>query len=234
MHKFKKSLSAKILGVALFASVWPNAFAVVLAPGDTAALAGTTALLRPELAGLVLVDTERPWTIATPQGNLTGRVQDRVVREDASGTLDFYTRVFVDTVPDIETLAPSPFNGIVIANRSSYATFTTDVDWRIDGEGNTAPSEASRSVDGSVVSFLFGNSHVTPTDLPDGSKFFFIQTNATAYNALGSMELSAVPDASANFKTSFSVYQPVPEPSSVALMLAGLVGLAMVVARRTQ
>jgi hypothetical protein len=232
MRKFNKSLGAKLLGVALFVSPLPSAFAVVLSPGDTVALGGTTAAARPELAGLVLVDTIRPWTITTSQGNITGRVQDRVVRENVSGTLDFYTRLFVDSVPDFPGPTPPPFSGVQVVDRSSYTGFNTDVDWRIDGLGNTAPSEASRSVDGSMVSFLFGNGRVTPADLPDGSKFFFIKTNATAFNALGLMDLGTNAGAANNFMTSFNVYQPVPEPSSMAVLLAGLVAVCVVAFRQ--
>jgi hypothetical protein len=51
MRQVYKKLGAKALGAALLVSVFPSAFAVVLAPGDTAALSGTTVLAEPELAG---------------------------------------------------------------------------------------------------------------------------------------------------------------------------------------
>jgi len=230
MRKFSSNLGAKLLGVALFVSALPSAFAVVLSPGDTSVpLPGTTSALRPELAGLVLVDTIRPWTIMTPQGNITGRVQDRVVRENVSGTLDFYTRLFVDSVPDFP--AP-PFSGVIRTDRSSFAAFATDVDWRIDGLGNIPPTEASRTPDGSTVSFLFGGGRVNPTHLPGGSNFFFVKTNATEFNAQGSMLLSSVAGAPPPFTTSFAAYQPIPEPSAVALLLAGLAGVGVFALRR--
>ena len=49
-------------------------------------LAGTTSAARPELAGLVLADTDTPFTL----DGVSGYVQNRVVREFGTGTLDFY------------------------------------------------------------------------------------------------------------------------------------------------
>jgi hypothetical protein len=187
------------------------------------------------LAGVVLADTTRDWTISTPHGDLKGQIQDRVVKENVAGTLDFYTRIFVTQKPDVPGKGdPGPFTGIEVADRSSFASFLTDVDFRIDGLGNTAPTRASRSADGSLVEFLFGSGRVTIDDQPDGSKFFFIKTNATAFNDLGIMKLGTNPGNSSNFTTSFNVYQPVPEPSSFALLLAGLLSGGFVAYRRSR
>lgn len=235
MRQVHRKLGAKALGATLLVSVLPSAFAVVLTPGDASPLLGTTAALEPELAGTVVADTIRNWTISTPLGDLVGRVQDRVVQEDVSKTLDFYTRIFVDNVPDLPgNGSPEPFSGIEAASRSIYSNYTTDVNWRIDGVGNTAPTAASRSADGSSLTFLFGADQVTPADLPDGSRLFHIKTNATAFNALGWLNLGTTEGASPNFTTWLNVYQPapVPEPGTWAMLLAGVMGVVGVARRR--
>ena len=57
-------------------------------------LGGTTVALRPELAGTVIEDVLTPFSFGAL--NLTGTVQNRVVRETNTGTLDFYWRIKVD------------------------------------------------------------------------------------------------------------------------------------------
>ena len=61
---------------------------VVVDGGPAANLSGTTAAKRPELAGTVLKDVVRPFSInLLGGGKITGTVQDRVVREKKTGTL---------------------------------------------------------------------------------------------------------------------------------------------------
>jgi len=236
MRRVYSKLSATALGAALLVSVLPSAFAVVLNPGASVPLNGTTAALEPALAGTALEDAMRPWTISTPQGDIAGWVQDRVVRETASGTLDFTTRIFVDKVPTTPGgVTPPPFSGIELAARSIYSNFTTDVNWRIDGLGNTAPTEAARTADGSSVAFVFGGQRVTPADLPDGSRFFHIKTNATDYDAMGWLNLGSNQGMGPNFTTWLRVFQPItpiPEPGAWAMLLAGIVGVIGVARRR--
>lgn len=63
-----------------------NAF--VAQPYLDTGLPGTTVAARPELAGVVLADTMQPLTFSGLA--LSGTVQNRVVRETGTGTLDFY------------------------------------------------------------------------------------------------------------------------------------------------
>lgn len=65
--------------------------------GGIVALSGTTAAARLELAGVVVEDVLRPFTIGLfGGGEIHGTLQDRVVREDIAGTLDLYYRIFND------------------------------------------------------------------------------------------------------------------------------------------
>ncbi len=183
----------------------PKAQALTLNPGGTVSLSGTTFADRPELGGTVLRDTLRSI------GQLV--VQDRVVQENRSGTLDFYY-----TIRNLNSTGSAISLGQFVAH-SSFANFLTDVDFRTDGLGNTAPLRASRSSDGSLVTFDFGDLSL----LPDSqTNFFFIKTNATDFNELGQGTLNG---------TSFLTYQPataVPTPA----LLPGLVGLGLAALRK--
>ena len=90
MRKVYRRLGAQALGAALLVSALPSAFAVVLNPGATVALNGTTAALEPDLAGTVIEDMIRSWTISTPQGDIAGRVLrigfDSVLLDLSGGT----------------------------------------------------------------------------------------------------------------------------------------------------
>jgi hypothetical protein len=84
-------------------------------------LGGTTSAARPELAGTVLEDDVQTFSFL----GITGTVQNRVVREDVSGTLDFYWRIKVDEgVPGVAAPgAISAFRlGILATNPLMMAT----------------------------------------------------------------------------------------------------------------
>ena len=153
------------------------AHAVILTPGAIASISGTSYNADPALGGTVLQDTLRPFTATIAGTALTGTIQDRVVRETASGTLDFYTRVWFN-----EPLKTSQ----MILERTNYANLGTDVDFRTDGVGTVAPKEAFRSTNGSEIGFGFANVQMTPSD---STMFMMIRTKATQYIATDQMNL---------------------------------------------
>jgi hypothetical protein len=171
--------------------------AVPLTPGNFVNLSGTTSAARPELAGTVLVDTIRPFSVDLGGGNFTtGTIQDTVLREDGTGTLDFSYRIINDV---------SSSGSIDFVTRTAYMGSSTDVDWRSDGLGTIAPDQASRNAAGDQVLFdFFANNLLLPGA---GSRFFFIKTNATDFNEGGMGELAVTGNIGGNTFT-FNTYQP--------------------------
>jgi hypothetical protein len=195
--------------VALTVPVSPASFA------DTT-LSGTTAAARPELAGTVLIDQSTPFDFS----GVTGTVQSRVVRETASGTLDFYWKVDVTgsaTGLGVSALRLSNFGP---ANLS-------DADFRTDGLGTVAPDVArlfnAASYPAGSLNFLFDSG----VSAGQSSRFVFLHTNATSYTQGGLFDLLST--GAQNLSPSFSTYAPsaVPEPASWVLTAVGLAALSL-------
>ena len=93
----KTGVKAAVSALLVFG--WVSAtYAVPLIPGSAVLLPGTTEAARPELAGVVLADQLVSFSVTIPTDqHITGMIQERVVRESGSGTLDFYWRVFNDS-----------------------------------------------------------------------------------------------------------------------------------------
>ena len=189
---------------------------------DTA-LPGTTSAARPELAGTVLVDQVTPFSFPT----FSGEVQNRVVRETGTGTLDFYWRILPD--PGSTDTGVSAFRLIDFA----YADLT-DADWRIDGLGAVAPTTArlfnpATHPEG-AINFLFDP---TVNSGGDGSMFFFLHTDATNFAYTGSYDLLG--GSTQTLSGLFSTFAPaaaVPEPAPAAVLALGLLTLGWLSARR--
>jgi hypothetical protein len=149
------------------------------------------------LAGTVLVDTIRPFSVDLGGGNFTtGTIQDTVLREDGTGTLDFSYRIINDV---------SSSGSIDFVTRSAYTGSSTDVDWRSDSVGTIAPDQASRNAAGDQVLFdFFANNLLFPGE---ASRFFFIKTDAIDFNEGGTGELAVTGNVGSN-TFSFSTYQP--------------------------
>ena len=190
-------------------------------------LSGTTSAARPELAGLVLEDVITPFSFGAL--NISGTVQNRVVRETVSGTLDFYWRIRVDPTSKDGDVGAFRLGGFGYGN-------IVDADWRIDGLGGS-PAYTGRVFnpigrpDG-AINFLFPDPAVRPGDPAagdTGSNFFFLHTNATEYAKIATYDLLGGPNQT--LSDSFKTFAPVPEPSSFVLMALGL-GVAGFAVRR--
>ena len=180
-------------------------------PYADTALSGTTLAARPELAGTVLTDLDQAFTV----GAVSGVVQSRVVRETASGTLDFYWRVIID---------PSSPGGVTALRLADFGYGSlTDADYRIDGPGTDTVATA-RLFNPAMrpagdINFLFA----APLAGDESSSFFFLHTNATDY---AQSAIYDVVDASDNLSTVFDTFAPaVPEPAPAALLGLGLLTL---------
>lgn len=146
---------------------------------------GTTSAVRPDLAGVIVAEATRPFSVVTSGGKAVGWVQDRVVRSNLTGTLDFYYRIHVD--------ASSEVSLVKVTRESFYTwpgTISTDVDWRIDGVGQRAPWRVWRSPEGDWVYIDHsGGAAIRPGET---SRFVFVKTDAKEYS-VGTMWLNWSP-----------------------------------------
>lgn len=219
---FKFILGAALLGLASVsqAVTLNNAFGAQ--PFLDTPLPGTTVATRPELAGTVLADDLQSFSYSGL--NISGTVQNRVVRETGTGTLDFYWRVNVD---------PTSTGGGVSAFRLAdfgYANIT-DADWRIDGLGSVAPTTGRlfnpASYPTGDINFLFSGNGV-PAGA--GSYFFFLHTNATGYDKNATYDLLAGPNQT--LSGTFNTFRPVPVPAAFWLFGSALAGLGLLAKKR--
>ena len=165
----KRTVKMMIAGltVAGFSALRASAIMIDVTPTS---LPGTTLADRPELAGVVLEDVTMPFHIWMT--GHTGTLQSRVVRENGTGTLDFYWRVKLDAVSDGEYYLKS----LTIGEFYPFGLY--DADWRSDDLGTVSPDTA-RLLWGGTTQFTFGGG------LPAGveSRFMFMHTDATKYHS---------------------------------------------------
>ncbi len=199
-----------LLGAALLVSALngaKTASAVPLSSGAGVSLRGTTNAARPELAGVVLQDRVRAFSITSPSGGtVRGTFQDRVVKREGTGKLEFSFR--------IKSEAASTGN-IVVVNRQNYGAFpTVDVDFRLDGLGTVGALAAAHGGGSNArIKFDFFNNPIKPGS---ESRFHFIGTDATSYDESGQVGLQTSNGGYASFKVfspKTSSAQPTPAPT---------------------
>ncbi|PWR01315.1 hypothetical protein DKT77_17275 [Meridianimarinicoccus roseus] len=166
------------------------AAALPLAPGGVIAPAGTTSAARPELGGIVINDNLLAFAIdptpITPFTNVAGAVQNRVSVSNVTGDLIFGPRIRDTLNIDGGTFFITSF---LI---DGWGSFTTDVDFRTDGDGDTGFSSVSRSADGNRLTFRFDTPLQIDAIAPgaqEESLFPAILTDARSFNTNGRMRI---------------------------------------------
>ncbi len=220
IYKSRAYLAAVFFSILMPSTVWSVA---LVTPGEYA-LPGTTAAERPELAGLILEDQlfDYSFTDSNTGESVSGTVQNRVVKSDVDGTMDFYWRIRPNnpgTTPEGEITAIRLFNG--------FDGWALDADWRSDGLGTSSPDTAKYFASGGV-NFLFKDNPVSYTnDANNGSYFFFLDSQATAYSMTGKYDLLCNDSAGGNcISQVFTTFAPaVPLPAAFWLFVSGLLSL---------
>jgi hypothetical protein len=122
----------------------------------------------------VISDRVVPFSSTAP-ASASGTIQERVVRETASQTLDFYYRIIN---------SPGSAATVTALSIQDFGRATVAAAWRPDSLGTSGALSATRDVTGS-------NIEITLQPIPPGgsSHFILLMTNATASNDQGTMQV---------------------------------------------
>lgn len=212
----KTSLKLSALALA-FAGLVGSAQATVLLP-NTGATNFDTLAAAP--GGVVLASTTTPGVTPALLPTWSGTLRTAVVDGPEAGVnLDFYYQFSNDasSTDGIGRLTGADFNGF------TTDVFQTSAAFDIFLAGSQAASTAGRGTS-QVVGFNFPEGGTDKIDPGETSWLLIVRTNATSFEP----GLVALINGTA---TNVVGYQPVPEPETYAMMLAGL-GLLGAIARR--
>lgn len=221
---FRGMLLAGLLALVVLA---PSGYAAVLMPGDGPVAPDTFAACGGVDCGTTIVaDTGvQAFTGLDSHGNTqyTGNFRQIVVVDSVTNFLDFVYEVEVTGGPSrVERLTTINFAGS--STDVGYCTDCPDViNLGAAGDANIAPTTVDRSADGNVIGFNFN-----PAGIQNGGDTFalVIKTNASAADFTGSTTFLDGGIAAVNS------YDPVPEPMNAGLLLGGLFGVGLFVARK--
>jgi len=204
----------------MFSSV---SHAVPVGVGQTVALPGTTLAAEPNLAGTVLFDNVYSFNQTFGTDVYVGSVQERVVQETGSGTLDFYWRVFNTGTPGID----ATLGDFRVGNFNIPST-PVNLNYRTDGLGSVAPGSAERFT-GSFANYF---NYLFPNGIAPGESSYFLlaETSATNFAQNAGFDLTNVGETQIVY-TGVQV-SPIPEPATCAVMAVGLGVMWFAIRRR--
>ncbi len=239
------------LSVALLIGGQAKAALQPLPPGGTTTLVGQGDVFTP---GTLVASTTVTANLNAANPDLTSLIREAVFR-NAAGTLDFVYQI---------TNTSNPANGL-LANLASttlanfgggldpFAPIRVDFATNSNFDGFIAPSAnsatnqsspvaASRSTDGSSITFAFDSPQFATVGLSPGStsNVLIVSTNATNFNNRGVGTINGETDANGNTLGSNiagGIFEPapavVPEPATVlSAGIAGLFGLGYALRRK--
>jgi hypothetical protein len=195
--------TAAVVGSSVLFLAVPNSWGSILAPGAGPTVTPGTA----SLAGLALVTDETvPFTGVDSASNevFQGNLESRVYSDPSTGGLDFAYQ--------IDASAPEP-DSIHTVAITSFAKYSTDVDY-VSSTGTVTYGTVARASTFNGFKLAFNYSADVNAIAPgDSTDWILVKTNAHAYDALGGAAISD--GGSANI----SIYEPVPEPASLTLLV---------------
>jgi hypothetical protein len=145
-----------------------------LATNSTPPTTGLTEAQAPNLAGTVVSDRMVPFHLGGPGFSISGSIQERVVRETASQTLDFYY--------SISNNAGS--SGVINSLRvGDFAGFAVAAAYRPDSVGTISTVAANREISGNHI--VIDMQQVIAAG--QASHFILLMTNATTSNDKGTI-----------------------------------------------
>jgi len=217
-----------LLGTSILLLCVSGAFAVSLAPAGS--VAGTD--LGAGFAGTGAIIASTIVTDPSPVGNVAGTFRLAVFQEGgAGGNLDFLYQFITGT-----TSLGAPSDTIRRVTGNKFDSFTTDVGYVTSNggslaffaaptttAGNAFPDTVDRSLDGNIVGFNWSLANA----FRGTSDILVVRTNAKTFSTGFA---SAIDGGS----TGVTGYQPAPEPAFAGLLLAGLFGAGLFLARRFQ
>jgi uncharacterized delta-60 repeat protein len=167
----------------------------VITAGQSQVTTGASLAADSRLAGPVVASSTLNFSFGSGAAAVHGQIVESIVKETTAGTLDFYYQIVT---------AAGSMGAIDSLLDSSFAGFTTYVDYRPDSSGTIAPVTAARSSDSKSVTFTFlagpsGNGLVAAGQT---SRTLLVKTNATKFDKLGSIVLN-------NLSTLGNGYEPV-------------------------
>lgn len=224
MNKLRSSL----LAIAATVAFSTTTQAVVLLPGGVVLPAGDTSVTAPNTNGVVQNDNLISFSFPFPPFFVVGgNVQNRVVLSNNLNTM-----VFGPRIRDTFNIATTAGFEITAFRLDGYAGWDTDVGYRTDGLGDDGPTSVSRSADGDVLTFRYGNplfiAGLAP-GLQEESLFPFIITDAPNYSLTGSMTIFGVDvgnpgDLRSVTIDGLAVPSAVPIPAAIWLFGTALMG----------